>query len=174
MISRCCGLSTELMESPSDRGCIGTMPPAFANTGIPSSGRQTVMRRPLGEDALYRRPVKKSNQSPCGSHTSALPRREDLSIGSVLGAASSSVPNMYSLGTWYAASMSGDPQYMGSTRGRPVRDARQFMVWRYGIMRWRRRSASSMIARRGCGCFFGRSGGQSKTSAVLHGAHPVQ
>ena len=26
----------------------------------------------------------------------------------------------------------------------------------------------------GCGCFFGRSGGQSKTSAVLHGAHPVQ
>lgn len=27
---------------------------------------------------------------------------------------------------------------------------------------------------RGCGCFFGRSGGQSKTSAVLHGAHPVQ
>lgn len=92
------------------------MPPAFANTGIPSSGRQTVMRRPLGEDALYRRPVKKSNQSPCGSHTSALPRREDLSIGSVMGAASSSVPNMYSLGTWYAASMSGDPQYMGSTR----------------------------------------------------------
>ena len=87
------------MESPSDRGCIGTMPPAFANTGIPSSGRQTVMRRPLGEDALYRRPVKKSNQSPCGSHTSALPRREDLSIGSVMGAASSSVPNMYSLGT---------------------------------------------------------------------------
>ena len=84
------------------------------------------------------------------------------------------MPNMYSLGTWYAASMSGDPQYMGSTRGRPVRDARQFMVWRYGIMRWRRRSASSMIARRGCGCFFGRSGGQSKTSAVLHGAHPVQ
>ena len=162
------------MESPSARGCIGTMPPAFANTGIPSSGRQTVMRRPLGEDALYRRPVKKSNQSPCGSHTSALPRREDLSIGSVMGAASSSVPNMYSLGTWYAASMSGDPQYMGSTRGRPVRDARQFMVWRYGIMRWRRRSASSMIARRGCGCFFGRSGGQSKTSAVLHGAHPVQ
>ena len=52
------------------------------------------MRRPLGEDALYRRPVKKSNQSPCGSHTSALPRREDLSIGSVMGAASSSVPNM--------------------------------------------------------------------------------
>ena len=34
------------------------------------------------------------------------------------GRGRSSVPNMYSLGTWYAASMSGDPQYMGSTRGK--------------------------------------------------------
>ena len=31
-----------------------------------------------------------------------------------------------------------------------------------------------VVGDRGCGCFFGRSGGQSKTSAVLHGAHPVQ
>lgn len=34
--------------------------------------------------------------------------------------------------------------------------------------------SQSIPAYRGCGCFFGRSGGQSKTSAVLHGAHPVQ
>ena len=36
------------------------------------------------------------------------------------------------------------------------------------------KNCAKKVRRRGCGCFFGRSGGQSKTSAVLHGAHPVQ
>ena len=79
----------------SPAGTIGTIAPARASTGIDSRSRCRCSIRP----PAYRTPVKTSTQVPSGSQAVTRPRPVAGSTGVVIGATSSSVPNMNWCGT---------------------------------------------------------------------------